>query len=245
MSNLRLNQVIALQKGAKSNGEGALTLAYHQIQKTALLAGISKTYQSRDEEGETLPSEGVKLQLQVEKILDDALPPLARLLDLTATLDAGNQAAKADVIVDGAVVLAKVPVTTLLTLEKKLLDLATFTAKLPVLDPSENWGWDDATESYRSDTSKKTRTKKIPRNHVKAEATEKHPAQVEVYYEDAVVGDWSTTLFSGAVSASRRRELMEKVAKLQAAVKVAREQANMTEVVDVKIGETVFSYLGW
>jgi hypothetical protein len=34
---------------------------------------------------------------------------------------------------------------------------------------------------------------------VKAEATEKHPAQVEVYHEDVVVGQWKTVKFSGAL----------------------------------------------
>jgi hypothetical protein len=66
VANLKLNQVIALTKGAKSNGEAALTQAYHAIQKAALLAGITKTYKPRDDDGETLPSEGVKLQLRVE-----------------------------------------------------------------------------------------------------------------------------------------------------------------------------------
>ena len=49
------------------------------------------------------------------------------------------------------------------------------------------------------------RTKKVPRNHVKAEATEKHPAQVEVYYEDVAVGYWTTVKFSGALPAQPRQ----------------------------------------
>jgi hypothetical protein len=245
MANLKLNQVIALAKGAKSTGEGALTLAYHQIQKTPLLAGISKTYAPRDDDGEQLPSEGTKLQVRVEEVLEGVTEPLTRLLDLTATLDAGNQMATANVVVDGQTILTDVPVTTLLTLEKKLVDFNTFISKLPVLDASETWQWDPAIEAYRTEASQKTRTKKIPRNHEKAPATDKHPAQVEVYYEDKVVGDWSTTLFSGAVTETRRRELVAKVAKLQAAVKVAREQANMTEVADVKIGAAIFEFLDW
>jgi len=245
MANLKLNQVIALAKGAKSTGEGALTQAYHQIKKTPLLAGISKTYAPRDEDGEQLPSEGIKLQIRVQEVLDGVVGPLTRLLDLTATLDAGNQIATANVVVDGETILADVPVTTLLTLEKKLVDFNTFVSSLPVLDASETWHWDPAVEAFRTEPSKKTRTKKIPRNHEKAPATDKHPAQVEVYYEDTVVGDWSTTLSSGAITEARRRELVAQVAKLQAAVKVAREQANMTEVADVKIGAAIFDFLGW
>jgi hypothetical protein len=167
------------------------------------------------------------------------------MLDLTATMDAGNQAARADVVVDGAVVLTAVPVTTLLTLEKKLVDYVTLVGKLPVLDPSETWTYSDNSESFQTTPSAKTRSKKVPRNHVKAAATDKHPAQVEVYYEDVVVGDWTTIQFSGAIPEARRRELVEKATKLQAAVKVAREQANMTDTPDVKIGDAIFAALGW
>ena len=87
------------------------------------------------------------------------------------------------------------------------------------------------------------RTKKIPRNHVKAEATEHHPAQVEVYYEDVAVGYWRTVKFSGALPARRVNELLERVERLQQAVKFAREEANNLEVEDQKVGEKVFQYL--
>jgi hypothetical protein len=87
------------------------------------------------------------------------------------------------------------------------------------------------------------RTRKVPRNHVKAEATEKHPAQVEVYYEDITVGFWRTVKFSGALPARRVAELLERVEKLQRAVKFAREEANAYEVKSQKVGEALFSYL--
>ena len=87
------------------------------------------------------------------------------------------------------------------------------------------------------------RTKKVPRNHVKAEATEKHPAQVEVYYEDVPIGYWTTVKFSGALPARRVNELLERVEKLQQAVKFAREEANGTEVTDQRVGDAVFGYL--
>ena len=78
---------------------------------------------------------------------------------------------------------------------------------------------------------------------MKAEATEKHPAQVEVYYEDVVIGYWRTIKFSGALPAKRVNEVVERVEKLQAAVKFAREEANGVEVVEQETGEKVFRYL--
>jgi hypothetical protein len=78
---------------------------------------------------------------------------------------------------------------------------------------------------------------------VKAEATEKHPAQVEVYYEDITVGYWRTVKFSGALPAQRINELLARVERLQEAVKFAREEANNLEVEEQKVGEKVFQYL--
>ncbi|GCE21057.1 hypothetical protein KDK_48570 [Dictyobacter kobayashii] len=87
------------------------------------------------------------------------------------------------------------------------------------------------------------KTKKIPRNHVKAEATEKHPAQVEVYYEDVVVGNWRTIKFSGALPARRVNELLNRVDKLQEAVKFAREEANNHDITEQKVGSAILNYL--
>jgi hypothetical protein len=87
------------------------------------------------------------------------------------------------------------------------------------------------------------RTRKVPRNLVKAVATDKHPAQVEVYYEDVTVGTWSTTKYSGAMDPVTRTAVLARIEKVLHAVKVAREDANTTPVADMKIGETVFGYL--
>jgi hypothetical protein len=141
------------------------------------------------------------------------------------------------------VIASDVPVTYLLFLEKQLTDLYTFVDKLPALDPSEHWTFSESAGHYAADPVQTTRTKKVPRNHVKAEATEKHPAQVEVYYEDITVGYWRTVKFSGALPARRINELTERVEKLQQAVKFAREEANGLEVTEQQTGEKVFRYL--
>ncbi|MFD9945538.1 hypothetical protein ACFWYW_49370 [Nonomuraea sp. NPDC059023] len=110
-------------------------------------------------------------------------------------------------------------------------------------DPAETWSQDVHTEAWRTEPVKTTRTKKVPRNHVLAEATDKHPAQVQVFTEDIVVGYWTKVAFSGALPQRRVNELLARVQKLQDAVKFAREEANGADIVDRKIGEKVFSYL--
>jgi hypothetical protein len=239
----KLNQIIAVEKGAKSRTQRELTDAYHRIQKPALLAGISRTYRPRDEEGETLPPESTRVQVKAEAVLRDAAEALTRLFDVVATKEWGNTQAAADVVVDGTTIITQVPVPYLLFLEKQLTDLKTFIDKLPTLDAAETWTFDESQDVWRSDEVETARTKKIPRNHVKYEATDKHPAQVEMYYEDIVVGTWTKVAFSGALPARRVNELRDRVNMLQDAVRQARETANGIEVEDRRVGAAIFAYL--
>lgn len=239
----KLNQIIAIEKSVKSQTLRELTDAHKTLQKTPLLSGISRTYRPKDEEGEQYPPESTKVQVNAEEVIRDVQETLIQLFDITATKDWNNSAARANVVIDGQTILDDVPVTYLLFLEKQLADLHTFVKKLPILDASETWNLDPSTDTYATEPIQTLKTKKVPRNHVKAEATEHHPAQVEVYYEDVVVGYWRTIKFSGALPAKRINELLLRVQKLQHAVKFAREEANNIEVDEHKIGKRVFDYL--
>ncbi|MFD8571871.1 hypothetical protein [Streptomyces sp. NPDC057694] len=239
----KLNQIIAVEKGVKAKAHQDLATAHHGLQKAALLAGIARTYQPKDEEGEQLPPESTRVQVRAEDVLKQTAASLTRLFDVTATKDWANCEARADVTVEGQVLIGQAPVSYLLFLEKQLTDLGAFVRKLPVLDAAESWTEDPSTDDWRTEPVRTVRTKKVPRNHVKAEATEKHPAQVEVYYEDVPVGYWTTVKFSGALPARRVSQLLDRVEKLQQAVKFAREEANAAEVTDRRTGDPVFGYL--
>jgi hypothetical protein len=63
----KLNQIIAISAGKKSAAQKALTEAYQQLQKSALLESLSRTYKPRDDEGERLPPEGKQVQLKVRE----------------------------------------------------------------------------------------------------------------------------------------------------------------------------------
>jgi hypothetical protein len=239
----RLNQIIAVEKGIKSRSHSELTDAHHTLQKPTLLSGISRSYRPKDEDGEPLPPEATRVQAKAEEVIRKTADILVELFDVTATKDWANCKARASVTVDGKVLLADAPITYLLFLEKQLVDLHTFIKKLPILDAAETWVFDASADCWATEPMQTAKTKKIPRNHVKAEATEKHPAQVEVYHEDIVVGYWKTVKFSGALPAKRMNELLERVDKLQHAVKFAREEANNIEVTQEKPGRAVLQFL--
>ncbi len=78
-----------------------LTEAYQLLQEPAVLAGISRTCQPVDEDGEQHPPESKKVQMQAEDLIDEVTTALTDLFDLTATKDWANCDARADVVVDG------------------------------------------------------------------------------------------------------------------------------------------------
>lgn len=239
----KLNQVVAAEQGVKARATRRVTDLYQQLQKSQLFSGLTRVYRPRDEEGEQLPSESTRVQLRAETVLAEIGKAWTPLWDTVLTKDEANTEARADIVVDGVIIADSVPVTYLLFLEKQLTDLRTAVSKVPLLDPAEKWEWDEASDTWRTPVVETTRTKKVPRAHVLYEATDRHPAQVESYNEDIVVGYWGRTLYSGAVPAGRQRELLDRVDKLIIAVKHAREQANSIEAPARTIGEDLFRYL--
>jgi len=240
-----LSQIIAVEKGVKSDATRRVTDLHRDVQKQPLISGISRSYQPRDDEGDRLPPESTRVQVKADDVLAEVAQILTRLFDVTLTKDVANCTAVADVVMDGTPLLKAVPVTYLLFLEKQLTDVHTFVAKLPLLDPAEEWedGIDPVSGCRKTRPAQTVRSKKIPRNHVVAEATREHPAQVQVYMEDVPAGDWTTVKYSGALPATRVRTLLDRVEELQRAVKFAREKANGHEVTDRAAGEIVFGYL--
>lgn len=243
MGTVALNKLIAIESGVKTGASRNETDLYHKLQKTALLNGITRTYQPKDDDGDKLPSETTLVQVRVKQIINDLSAELTRLFDVTLTKEVGNSQAKADVVVDGKVLLKQVPVTYLLFLEKQLININTFVGKLPTLDPASEWTLDSNNDVYVTAPVQTVKTKKVPRNWVKAEATDKHPAQVEIFHEDIVVGYWTKVDSSGAIPVTRKAELLSRVEKLITAVKFAREEANSLIVVDQYAGDKVFNYL--
>lgn len=239
----KLNQIVAVVNGVKTKTSKVLTDMYQQLKKDQLFDGISRTYQPSDEDGETCPPEQKLVQLTTKDAIANVREALVNMFDVIYTQDVANGIAVADVTVDGKTLANNVPVTHLLFLEKQLTDLHTFVNSLPVLDPAYEWTFDTNRNVYATKPTSTNKTKKVYRNHVKAEATEKHPAQVEVYTEDIKVGEWSTVKFSGAMSASSKKDMLERVVKLQNAVKVAREVANSIEVENKTIAESLLNYI--
>lgn len=238
-----LHQVLAAEKGVKGRAARTFTDAHHTVAKTPLLSGIARVYTPNDDDGERLPSESTPVQVKAADAVADVTAALTELFDVVLTKDAANQVATADLIVDSKVLVPAVPVTTLLFLEKQLIDIYTFVKKLPVLDPAESWSFDTGRGHYATAPVMTARSKKVMRTHVAYPATTEHPAQTTTYGEDVQVGLWTTLKFSGALPAARVAELTARVVTLQKAVTAARQAANGLEIQDRRMGDAVLGYL--
>lgn len=240
---MKLNQVIAVEKSVKSRTYGEITEMHHESEKPVLFNGFNKTYRKKNEDGDDLPPEQQKVQREVSAMLGRVQRVLTEAFDITAMKDWANCNARADVVVDGKTIVKDAPATYLLFLEKQLIDIHTFVSKLPELDEAEDWHIDPNTSLYKTLPFSTHRTKKNQKAIVLYPATPEHPAQTQLITEDEVVGYWDTIKQSGAIPKPRKREILERVEKLNKAVKSAREQANSVEAENVSVGESFFSYL--
>lgn len=241
----KLSQLLAIERGYRTTVNDTEAAFDHALARPDVtLSGLQRSYAPRDDDGERLPDETKRVQTVVADQLTMLGATLARLFDLVATKDRSNLQALADVTLpNGEVLLRQVPAVTLLFLESQLAAFIGRLKKLPTLDPVESWHHDPATGVWASEPAQTIRTKKVPRTLVKVEATDRFPAQVDVYPEDVQVGTWRIVKYSGAMSADQVRTLVRRAEDLLEAVKFAREAANAVDVLDLKIGKPIFDYL--
>lgn len=240
----KLNQIIAIEKGTKSRTHSVMSDLYKIAQKPDLFNGLAKVYDSAEEGGETLPPDNKRVQFSVKSLIEQVSHSLSDLMNVTARKDWANCVAKGTVTINDKVILADVPVSHLLFLEKQLTDLRTFVGTLPTLDIAEDWTLDPNSGLFKTETTKTHRTKKVQRPLVLYPATPEHPAQTQIVTEDVLAGYWNTTKQSGAMRVPDKQTYLDRIDSLIKAIKEAREAANMAdEVTTPNVGDAIFSYV--
>ncbi|BAY29754.1 hypothetical protein NIES2107_15980 [Nostoc carneum NIES-2107] len=240
---MKLNQAIAVIQTIKEDSRKRRTEIYQKAQKEGLFAGLSRTYQPREDDGFVYPSESQTLQFKAEDLLREYEQAAKDLFNFAATQDWGNVTAKADVVVGETTIVRDVPVTYLLFLEKQIEDLRSLISKLPTLDISEEWQFDAQRDCWVTLPKSTTKTKQVVKPVVFYEATKEHPAQVKEVSEQVPEGTWTTIKLSGALPASRVKQLKERLDALERAIIFAREQANSIDVTKQNVSDPIFGYL--
>lgn len=192
-------------------------------------------------------SEAREMTTTVTEKLDYISGHLSRYYDALLQKEATNQNAKADLVIDGAAIAKDLPATFLLGMENRLKSIRATYESIPTLEPGRTWLADESYATKGAFVSKddeiRTRTKKVTKPVVLYEATDKHPANVKEVTEDVVVGRIVTRHWSGAISPAAKSELLSRIDKLIRGCKKARQRANATEVVKLRIGKTLLDYI--
>lgn len=238
---MKLSQVLAVEKDAKKAREARWTALYQMLQKPDLFTGFTKNYAPVNEEGMSYDPQHKITQQSVPDIIEQTREVLRAHWDSTAQKDAANCNAKADVVVGGKILIPKVPVTTLLFMEKQLVDLGTQISKIPTLPTDTTWSWDPQIGQYVSPPTTAVKTQKIVGHQVVVPATQQHPAQVVATSKDVIEGTWTTKVFSTAIPVALKTRWMKKVEDLRTACKIAREEANMTEAPATHIADAILT----
>jgi hypothetical protein len=243
--NPKLNQIIAIEDGAKKQEYADLTKAHHILQKAQLFNGFSRTYKPRQEDGVQYPPDGNKVQVNAKQLVAQVKEQLGELFNIISAKDHGNAEAKADVVIEGEdkPLLTGIPVTHILYLEKKLVDLRTFIRKLPRLDPAKDWRYDANSGMWKTAEEQQIKTRKVTKPLVMYEPTKEHPAQTQPVTVDEPEGTWSRIDMSTAYPQDEIVAMEKRLTQVEKALKTAREEGNSLEVQKKKTGDVVLSYI--
>lgn len=192
------------------------------------------------------------LQTTVRKEMTWLQGFLTKSLDASYQVAEANTVARADVVLEddrGTVLVAGVPATSLLELEKRITELAELVKAIPTLDPAKGFKADSSRGAgiYSAREITKPRTKKTKKLYTKYEPRAELPnlpAQAELIDEDVPVGTIQEQEWSGLITPAEKAELINRVEIVFRAVRRARTRANDATVdTSKKIGAQLLNYI--
>jgi hypothetical protein len=249
-----LHEILAVEQDVKANAERARSGLVETFRtKQTHFTGMRRTYRpfsvdeaSGEEGGERLEAE-TQLAKTVPEQLDLCLREVVKALDAGMQVDEANTRAKADIVVDGQVLLADVPATFLLQLERRLKEVQIVIKEIPCFDPVRIWSVDPAADKkhvLRAEPVVTIRKKRVRKYNVMVEATKEHPAQVDIVEVEEPTGEIRSYDWTGMISTGKKEALLEQLERLLAAVKQARSRANTVEVDQGrKVGKVLMDFL--
>lgn len=178
--------------------------------------------------------------------LEYALDLFGKHEDLQFQKNSTNRQAGGTVMWKGQPLLADVPVDELLGLEARLTELRKLYEDVPTLDATKYWVQDTNTGAHVWRTKHPEETTKTEKQNIPvvlSPATVEHPANVQVFPKDVVIGKFSTSRRSGSATALQKAEALKRVDELIVEIKQARMRANETVVEAGKISDILLPLL--
>jgi hypothetical protein len=241
----KLHELLAVEPDLKGAAEKIIAETIDTFRKKQHhFAGRYKSYLPIDEEGDGFAPEKQDMVTTVVRKMNHTQGVVSKYIDAVAQKELSNTEASALLIIDDKPLFEyPLPATLLLALEGRLKQLREVYNVIPTLDPSESWEWDEKSNTYGAEPKITYKTKKVLKNHVKAPATDKHPAQVDIYTEDERVGTWTERRWSGTVTPAEKAEVLARFDTLVQAVKKARQRANDSQIKNIRIGDAIFNFI--
>lgn len=106
----KLHQIIAIEEDQKNKTGSVIAALDREAAQPDNFNGLTRVYRPKDDSpgAETLPAETKRVQYDTLKEIEKFVKAKSPLIDLTATKDRANMDARADVEVDGNVLIADV-----------------------------------------------------------------------------------------------------------------------------------------
>lgn len=239
MADRTLGQVIAVERTLRKedNDNGAAVL--HGLTEARTLGGVKEFFWDQEnpsaEDIAKMTAFTTPQHQRVQAKVEDGLREMRRYseaaMDIVATKDRTNTTAVADIIIGDTLLLAKVPVSHLLWLENYITEWRAGLAKLPVVSPLYTWNEDD--DLLKADGGEVPRTSKEIVPLVLHPGTDKHAPQATTVTRDLRIGRVVSTLHSGAIRSTRKRDLLDRCDMMLVAIKDAIARANRTIAIEV------------
>lgn len=246
----KLHEVLAVEADLEGNAKRVLEEAQVTFSKKGdHFMGYHKTLKMFDEArmAEEEGSEEHKDPITtVQAKLDYIRTPVAKWFDVLAQKERTNQDARADLVVDGEVLLEDMPATFLLGLESRLKLVRGVYETIPTHPPAVVWEEDPGKGAghFRSKyPEKRDKTEKTTAYEIMVPPTKEHPAQVNTWPENKKVGVLTTERWTTTISPAEKSNLLGRIDELLRAVKKARQRANSAPLVKVKVGRRLLDFI--
>lgn len=245
----KLHELLAvesdLESVTKKTVEEAIKTFKSKSAHFMALHRVCKMYDD-DKQDQAPPDEFLSMVTTVHGKLDYVGQNIGKYYDAVLQKELTNQAAKADLVVDGKILEKDLPATFLLGLETKLKKIRDLYESIPTLSSGVEWvpDHDQGDHIYKmKHPEEKYKTAKTFQHKVLYDATDKHPAQIERWEETVNIGKFTKDVWSGMISSADKAVLLGRLDKLLRAVKKARQRANNIDIASRKIGGNILDYI--
>lgn len=210
--------------------------------------GSVRTQEMFKDDGISYPPEYLDMGTTVNKKLLYTWKSISPYFKALLQKEKTNQEAKADLVVNGVVLMENLPATFLLGMETRLKHVRNVYDHIPTLPIGIEWKHDPTRGKdvyITANPDEKLKTERQFKSQILVQPTDHHPAQIEKWEEQVAIGRFVKHTWSGMLSSADKSRNLENIDILIRAFKQARQRANAQEIVkaDKDIGEILFNFI--